>query len=81
MLNRTAAADHATKHLLDLVPIDGAPVLEEHFITDGIWQITLSYVPAGARINGSAAPKEYKSFTIDGRSGEVLSMKIRSPKG
>ena len=81
MLNRIAAAESATKHLTELVPVEGSPVVEEHFINDGVWQITLSYVPAGIRTNGSAGTKEYKSFAIDGRSGEVLSMKIRNPKG
>jgi hypothetical protein len=81
MLNRTTAAENATKHLRDLIPIDGAPVVEEHFMSDGLWQITLSYIPAGPRSNGMSVTKEYKAFTIDGRSGEVLSMKIRNPKG
>ena len=79
-LNRHSAAEHAVKHLTELIPIVGTPVLEEHFLDDGTWHITLSYVPAatGAQ-NGHAAAKEYKSITIDSRSGEVLSMKIRSP--
>ncbi len=81
MLNRAAAAENATRHLTELIPVEGAPVVEEHFITDGVWQITLSYLPSSARVNGTAPPREYKAFTIDGRSGEVLSMKIRSPKG
>ena len=47
MLNRTAAVESATRHLTELVPIEGAPVVEEHFINDGVWQITLSYLPSG----------------------------------
>ena len=81
MLNRIAATESATKHLTDLVAVEGSPVVEEHFISDGVWQITLSYVPAGVRANGSGVAKEYKAFAVDGRSGEVLSMKIRNPKG
>lgn len=82
MLNRKAAADTASKHLIELVPTSGAPVLEEYFYADGVWQITLSYLPASTHANnGSDVAKEYKSFAIDGRSGEIISMKIRSVKG
>ena len=81
MLNRIAATESATRHLTELIPIEGSPVLEEHFIHDGVWQITLSYMPRGAHTNGTAPGREYKAFTVDGRSGEVLSMKIRNPKG
>jgi hypothetical protein len=81
MLNRITAAENATKHLAALIPIEGTPVVEEHFLSDGVWQITLSYIPAGAHPNGSAVAKEYKALAVDGRSGEVLSMKIRNPKG
>ena len=80
MLNRNAAAENATKHLIELVPVEGVPVVEEHFLHEGVWQITLSYLPAGSRANGAHPPKEYKSFAVDGRTGEVLSMKIRNPK-
>jgi hypothetical protein len=80
MLTRNAAAANATKHLTELIPIEGSPVVEEHFLTDGIWQITLSYFPAAAPVNGSGHVREYKAFTIDGRSGEVISMKIRNPR-
>ena len=81
MLNRISAAESAAKHLAELVPIEGASVVEEHFIHDGVWQITLSYIPAGVSSDGSPPAKEYKALAIDGRSGEVLSMKIRNPKG
>jgi hypothetical protein len=81
MLNRKTAAENAAKHLAELVPIEGTPVVEEHFLNDGIWQITLSYIPAGVRNNGAMTAREYKAFTIDGRTGEILSMKIRNPKG
>jgi hypothetical protein len=80
MLNRITAAENATKHLATLIPIEGTPVVEEHFLADGVWQITLSYIPAGAHSNGSPVVKEYKALAIDGRSGEVLSMKIRNPR-
>ena len=85
MLNRKSAAEAASKHLMDLIPVEGTPVLEEHFFVDGLWQITLSYKPAAAThaagsSNGSAQKREYKSFAIDGRSGEVISMKIRTMK-
>jgi hypothetical protein len=79
MLNRSTAAENASRHLAELVPLAGSPVLEEHFLHEGIWQITLSYFPASPHANGSAT-REYKSFAIDGRTGEVLSMKIRNPK-
>jgi hypothetical protein len=81
MLNRVAAAENALKHLIELVPVEGTPVVEEHFLNDGVWQITLSYLPAGPRLNGTPIAKEYKTFAVDGRSGEVLSMKIRNPRG
>ena len=81
MLNRSSAAENATRHLKELVPIEGEPIVEEHFLHDGVWQITLSYAPAGVHVNGSGPIKEYKAFAIDGRSGEILSMKIRNPKG
>lgn len=81
MLNRVAAAENALKHLVELVPVEGTPVVEEHFLNDGVWHITLSYLPAEPRSNGAVTAKEYKSFAIDGRSGEVLSMKIRNPHG
>jgi hypothetical protein len=80
MLNRVTAAENASKHLAELIPVEGAPVVEEHFLADGVWQITLSYVPAGVSANGHGVVKEYKAFAVDGRTGEVLSMKIRSPK-
>ena len=80
MLNRKAAVETASKHLTELVPVEGAPVLEEHYFADGVWQITLSYRPAlpGPSSNGTGPHREFKSFAIDGRSGEVLSMKIRA---
>ncbi|MGH7944901.1 MAG: hypothetical protein ACREH8_06505 [Opitutaceae bacterium] len=81
MLNRNTAAENAAKHLTELVPIEGPPVVEEHYLHEGVWQITLSYLPAGPRVNGVSHAREYKAFAIDGRSGEVLSMKIRNPKG
>lgn len=78
-LNRKAAADHAAKHLCELVPVVGTPVVEEHFQHDGFWQITLSFVPGGAGTPaGHGARKEFKTFTIDARTGEVVAMKIRS---
>ena len=81
MLNRKAAAENAFKHLAELVPLEGTPVVEEHFLSDGIWQITLSYFPAApSATNGSTHAKEYKAFAVDGRTGEVLSMKIRALK-
>lgn len=80
MLNRTAAVESASKHLSEMVPLEGRPLVEEHFLLDGVWQITLSYFPAHAQPNGTSVTKEYKSFAIDGRSGEVLSMKIRTLK-
>jgi hypothetical protein len=80
MLNRSAAVESASKHLKEMLPIEGAPLVEEHFLLDGVWQITLSYIPSQVHPNGASLPKEYKSFAIDGRSGEILSMKIRTPK-
>jgi hypothetical protein len=80
MLNRNTAAESAAKHLRELVPIEGSPVVEEHFLQEGVWQITLSYAPTGAHSNGSGPAKEYKAFAVDGRTGEVLSMKIRNPR-
>ena len=81
MLSRSAAAENAAKHLTELVPVQGAPVVEEHYLHDGVWQITLSYIPADAPPNGATLTKEMKTFAIDGRTGEVLSMKIRNLKG
>lgn len=82
MLTRKAAVETAANHLAELVPTQGPPVLEEYFFSDGIWNITLSYhgsaAPGADGANGSNSLKEYKSFAIDGRTGEVLSMKIRS---
>jgi hypothetical protein len=81
MLNRKTAAEHAVHHLTELVPIAGAPVVEEHYVQDGVWQITLSYVSKDARPNAAILEaREYKTFAVDGRSGEVLSMKIRSTR-
>lgn len=85
MLNRTAAVESASRHLTELVPLDGIPVVEEHYLDNGIWQITLSYAPLrppGAHgSNGAVVAKDYKTFAVDGKTGEVLSMKIRWPKG
>lgn len=79
LLNRKSATDHAVKHLTELIPVSGSPVLEEHFVQDGIWHITLSYLPTGAGSDhGHAADKEFKAITVDARTGEVLSMKIRA---
>ena len=81
MLNRKAAAENAIKHLAELVPIEGTPVVEEHFLTDGVWQITLSYLPAIAGVpsnNGHGPAREFKAFAVDGRTGEILAMKMRS---
>jgi hypothetical protein len=80
MLNRKAASDSASKHLIELVPVEGTPLVEEHFFADGVWQITLSFTPAVSSPRAAAPGKEYKSFAIDGRTGEVLSMKIRSQR-
>ena len=79
LLNRKSAAEHAMKHLVELIPVNGSPVLEEYFVKDDVWHITLSYRPAdtGAH-NGHTATKEYKAFAIDARTGEVISMKIRA---
>lgn len=81
MLSRIEAAESASRHLAELVPLENSPVVEEHFMDGEIWQITLSYIPAGLSTNGNVVAKEYKSFAIDARSGEVLSMKIRHLKG
>lgn len=84
MLNRKAASDAAVRHLAELVPIVSAPIVEEYFFADGVWQITLGYSPAGmgngSPLEGATPAKEYKTFAIDGRSGEIISMKIRSLK-
>ena len=77
-LNRNAAVEHAVKHLKEFIPVNGSPVLEEHFTKDDVWHITLSYVPAAGGQNGHVVAREYKAFAIDARSGEVLSMKIRA---
>ena len=77
LLNRKSAAEQAVKHLKELIPVNGSPLLEEHFTKDDIWHITLSYQCAGTP-NGVSAGKEYKSLAIDARTGEVLSMRIRS---
>ena len=79
LLNRKSAAEHAMKHLAELIPMSGSPVLEEYFVKDDVWHITLSYNPTGAGTqNGHSAAKEYKAFAIDARTSEILSMKIRS---
>ena len=79
LLNRNSAVEHAVKHLTELVPVNGSPVLEEHFAKDDIWHITLSFLRAGAPTqNGHAGAKEYKALAVDARTGEVLSMKIRA---
>ena len=87
MMTRKAAVEIASNHLAELIPTQSAPLLEEYFFADGTWQITLSYhaapIPNGQAVhaaNGTGAAKEYKSFAVDGRSGEVLSMKIRTLK-
>lgn len=82
MLNRKTATETASKHLSELIPLAGGPVLEEYYFADGVWQITLSYTPSTPAPNGhgSGHSKEFKSFAIDGRSGEIISMKIRSLK-
>ena len=78
-LAKKIMAEHrAGKHLVELVPLAGSPVVEEHFHRDGIWQITLSYIPAGNSSNGAHSPREYKAFEIDAKSGDVLAMKMRS---
>ena len=82
MLNRKSSAEAASRHLIELVPIEGPPVLEEHFFADGTWHITLSYRPPHVNGNNGHHPtRELKSFSIDGRTGEVISMKIRAVAG
>jgi hypothetical protein len=81
MLTRKTATETAAKHLTELIPLAGIPVLEEYFYADGVWQITLGYMAAVPHASNGVAPvKEYKAFAIDGRSGEILSMKIRTLK-
>jgi hypothetical protein len=81
LLNRKSATDQAVKHLTELIAVEGSPVLEEHSVQDDIWHITLSYAPAGVSAqNGHVPAREYKALTVDARTGEILSMKIRAVK-
>jgi hypothetical protein len=52
--------------------------LEEFELDDAhrVWLITLSLTEQSAFVLKS---REYKTFTVDGETGDVLSMKIRNP--
>jgi hypothetical protein len=45
-----------------------------------VWRITLS-LPDPDYPLSFAGRRQYKTFTVDGQTGEVLSMKIRQPSG
>ena len=46
---------------------------QEHLV-----KVTLSYIPLEGPGLGTIYPREYKIFDVDGDSGKVRSMKIRS---
>jgi hypothetical protein len=49
-----------------------------------VWQITLSMTERNSPLSAlslSGAPREYKIFTVDKATGDVLSMKIRELAG
>jgi hypothetical protein len=49
---------------------------------DWKWRITLGYYPSGysmAAFSGRKFDRQYRVITVDARTGEVLSMKMREP--
>jgi hypothetical protein len=60
---------------LDSADVDGAPV----------WLVTLSFEQPKRVVSGMVLPsfseRDYKTFTVNKETGEVLSMKIRELAG
>jgi len=73
-------------------PIKNLVLEEVNWTNAGNWLITLGYrtptpldetmTAAGAALAGLRTPRSevFKVFTVDGRSGEVLGMRIREPR-
>lgn len=83
MITAKDAASKAAKYLAELVNLMSQPQIEEVELSDNRqnWFITLSYVSQENQpymLLGHS--KNYKIFTIDAESGEVLAMKIRDVK-
>lgn len=79
MIDVKKAVNIAVEYLKAFYPHLKQIQLEEVEITDDrkFWFITLSY-PEESNITVFPTPKHYKIFKIDAKTGEVLSMKIRS---
>lgn len=59
--------------------------LEEFKYEEGLatWYITLSFADPPTQVTlsalGTPVPRAYKTFTVDGQTGQVVAMKIRNP--
>jgi hypothetical protein len=85
MITAKDAVNKAANYLQSLIPLQvgRTPVLEELEKSGSDWLVTLSYVPQSTNLDGLAMPgteKEYKIFRVEGTTGEILSMKIRTLK-
>jgi len=66
------AALNAQKYLKELTGIQNATV-EETITSEDFWFITLGYIEPDKLF----PDKTYKTFKVDGSSGEVISMEIK----
>lgn len=88
MIDVKQAARAAEAFVRALIPESGLRDvrLEEVDLSDdgGAWDITLGWADPGAAQNAlffnpaQSSPRVYKTLRVDGTSGEVTSMKIRS---
>jgi len=83
MIELKAAVESAKAYARDVLGA-AEPSLEEiereNYKGREVWRITLGVKEPGIRTfvpQFERQPKEYKSFLVDGETGEVLAMKIR----
>lgn len=69
----------ATTNFTEVTGITSGVTVEELELTeDGkYWMVTLGYAEPGMLPAYLAGAKSYKSFKVDAKTGDVLSMKIR----
>jgi hypothetical protein len=79
LLTAKQAASAAARYLVDLIELPTKPMLEEIELSDDRdnWLLTLSYPSPNSPYAVFGGNKDFKTFEVDRRTGEVLSMKIR----
>jgi hypothetical protein len=78
LLNAKQAAQQAVEYLNELIPCRGQRLEEVELDDDDRhWLITLSFFPYEDGGTGFGM-REYRTFKVDGATGQVRSMKIRT---